>query len=109
MEMSGGPVPSSMSGVGMPDHGRGPQRKTCAAHVGFKVLALVVYILSGFFFSNEYVLTFVAVVLLSALDLWTVRAARTRHATHTLHSVAQPCRHQSPTPGTRAPDPPRAA
>jgi hypothetical protein len=78
MEMSGGAVPSAMSGVGMPDHRRGPQRKTCAAHVAFKLLALLLYILSGVFFSNEYVLTFVVVVLLSALDLWTVRPGPNR-------------------------------
>lgn len=99
MEMSGGPVPSSMSGVGMPDHRRGPQRKTCAAHVVFKLLALLLYILSGFFFSSEYVLTFVAVVLLSALDLWTVtpRSTATHHACCT--AAAPPPRPAGPSHG----------
>uniref|UniRef100_A0A7S3W5D6 Golgi apparatus membrane protein TVP23 homolog n=1 Tax=Strombidinopsis acuminata TaxID=141414 RepID=A0A7S3W5D6_9SPIT len=61
-----------MASAGMPES-RPPQRKVCAAHVGFKAAALLLYIFSGLFFSSEYVVTFVAVVLLSALDLWTVK------------------------------------
>eukprot|EP00967_Tisochrysis_lutea_P075384 scaffold101622_cov31-Tisochrysis_lutea.AAC.1 len=76
MEMGGGGAPpAQMASAGMPES-RPPQRKVCAAHVGFKAAALLLYIFSGLFFSSEYVVTFVAVVLLSALDLWTVRHAR---------------------------------
>mmetsp|Transcript_32765 Transcript_32765/g.107001 ORF Transcript_32765/g.107001 Transcript_32765/m.107001 type:complete len:271 (-) Transcript_32765:828-1640(-) len=64
----------AMSGVGMPQAGpRGPRTRICAAHVGFKALALLVYLIPGLFTGSEYVPTFVAVVMLSALDLWTVK------------------------------------
>ena len=45
-------------------------------HVFFKVAAVVVYLVVGFF-SSSFVINFVLCVLLLSLDFWTVRAAFT--------------------------------
>jgi len=42
-------------------------------HILFKALALVLYILSGMLLNGSYVLTFVFVTILSAVDFWTVK------------------------------------
>ena len=43
-------------------------------HIFFKAAALAIYLTSGLFIgSNEYVLTFICVTLLSACDFWTVK------------------------------------
>jgi len=49
------------------------QRITIFFHCIFKALALIAYLLSGIFFSNSYIFTFVMVTLLSAFDFWTVK------------------------------------
>lgn len=46
-----------------------PQFKVQIAHTAFKALALVTYLFSGF--GSGYVVTFVMVTILSALDFWT--------------------------------------
>eukprot|EP00316_Scyphosphaera_apsteinii_P009772 CAMPEP_0119312772 /NCGR_PEP_ID=MMETSP1333-20130426/27003_1 /TAXON_ID=418940 /ORGANISM="Scyphosphaera apsteinii, Strain RCC1455" /LENGTH=233 /DNA_ID=CAMNT_0007317437 /DNA_START=14 /DNA_END=716 /DNA_ORIENTATION=+ len=52
---------------------RPPQRMVILFHGLFKALAILVYVLSGFLFSGSYVLTFVVVTILSAVDFWTVK------------------------------------
>ena len=47
------------------------QTKVMVAHVGFKAAALFTYLTSGF--GSSYVMTFVMVTILSALDFWTVK------------------------------------
>lgn len=61
----GGPVP----GGPMPP----AQKNTMFFHVFFKALAILVYFFSAWFFSDSYVLTFVVVTILSAMDFWTVK------------------------------------
>ena len=53
------------------DHGA--QRLVLLFHVLFKALALLSFILSGIVFRGSYVVTFVVVTILSALDFWTVK------------------------------------
>mmetsp|Transcript_24807 Transcript_24807/g.72711 ORF Transcript_24807/g.72711 Transcript_24807/m.72711 type:complete len:217 (+) Transcript_24807:126-776(+) len=50
-----------------------PQRVVLLFHVLFKALALLSFILSRVLFSGSYVVTFVFVTILSALDFWTVK------------------------------------
>ena len=50
-----------------------PQRGVLFFHILFKALALLCFILSGILFSGSYVVTFVFVTVLSALDFWTVK------------------------------------
>ena len=52
---------------------RPPQRLVLLFHVLFKALALLSFILSGIVFRGSYVVTFVVVTILSALDFWTVK------------------------------------
>jgi len=52
---------------------RPPQRWVMFFHVIFKVLALLIYLMASYLLSNSYVLTFVLVTVLSAVDLWTVK------------------------------------
>lgn len=66
----GGAPPPLPSGSG--GGGGAPQLKTVAAHLLFKSLALVAYLLGNSLFGG-YVLTFVLVTLLSAVDFWTVK------------------------------------
>lgn len=54
----------------MPDLTRQPQKAIIGAHIGFKALALVFYMSQCL---GTYVLTFVAVTVLSALDFWTTK------------------------------------
>lgn len=41
-------------------------------HVGFRTIAILVYILCGWF-SDSFIASFVAVVLLLSVDFWTVK------------------------------------
>ena len=74
----GRPVPVGAGGPeGSPMHLPATQSKVMLFHVLFKAIALVIYLLSGMIFNtNEgggYVMTFVIVTILSALDFWTVK------------------------------------
>ena len=71
------PNPSpAASSVGGPVPG-GPlppaQKKTMFFHVLFKALAIFMYLFASMVFSGSYVLTFVVVTILSAMDFWTVK------------------------------------
>ena len=74
----GSAVPVGAGGPeGSPMHLPATQSKVMLFHVLFKAIALVIYLLSGMIFNtNEgggYVMTFVIVTILSALDFWTVK------------------------------------
>lgn len=58
------------------------QHKVMIAHTAFKALALIMYLFSGF--GSGYVVTFVMVTVLSALDFWTGarRLGRSGSLTH---------------------------
>uniref|UniRef100_A0A7S0RZ70 Golgi apparatus membrane protein TVP23 n=1 Tax=Pyramimonas obovata TaxID=1411642 RepID=A0A7S0RZ70_9CHLO len=56
----------------MVDFSKLPHPKTTACHIGFKVAALLVYILCEWF-NSAYVFNFISVVMLLAIDFWTVK------------------------------------
>jgi len=49
------------------------QKTTMFFHALFKVLAILTYLFASIIFSGSYVLTFVVVTILSAMDFWTVK------------------------------------
>jgi len=65
--------PLQPMGMGADQQQRPVQRVTIFFHIFFKALALLIYLLSGLIFSSSYILTFVSVTMLSAIDFWTVK------------------------------------